>query len=348
MKLYNKANSGNIWFRTEDGRKSSKTLLGEALRWDTPEHVRVAKKLCEKSSLNEVLAQVGEIVGEDPDVSLQRAVSVYLQSRAKKKNTKQNDQSALGHLVEQYTGTVAGIGFEELSSLGLNLLKGLAPSTVNLYFSIIKTFLRFCKKRGWVGSLPEFPEVRSPNSDPEIMSKKQYRTYLAVAKDCAAVYRYLRLGIYVIARARELLGIRSGDVNLEEGYIRLHRQKTETVQRYPISRELREVLTELDYKNRNYLIGPEYQEFYRRWCSLYRESSVSYFPPKTIRATAECWLLYECENTKLVASLAGHTLQTAEKHYLKYGIEELKSSVSEHQDYGIGEESRSKENDYPA
>jgi len=345
VKLYEHSNSNVIWFRIDGKRKSSRDVVGDPLYWDNDEHVRIAEKICEKVSDNEILSKVGGMIDEYPDIDLDHAVSVYfnIDRTNKTKNTIQAAKTAVQNLFIKFCDAqnikkTTQIDRKLLRAFQLHLSEDRSPQTVNSYIQQVNVFISFLEEEGWIAKI-KTPDPL-PTGDPEIktLSKQDYQRYLDIARvtDDDSLEKYLSIGIYVIARVRELLEIQKKDIRLNENILMIHRKETKQHQRYPVTGQLKELLLKyMPEASEDHIIPDNYNRFYKKWKKAYKKADVEYYPPKTIRATAESWLLLESGDIHFAAQLAGHSIETAERHYVSLGIEAQRKKLTKLQSFDI-------------
>lgn len=111
---------------------------------------------------------------------------------------------------------VPSLDFSHLESLQLDLFeKGRAPKTVHHVLADVRTFLRWCVRRGIIQSAPEIPVTQLVEYEPTIPSVEEQRARLAAIPEAARGY-FLARGLLGI-RHQEALRLEVGDYRRREG-----------------------------------------------------------------------------------------------------------------------------------
>lgn len=179
-------------------------------------------------------------------MKIEKLIENYLQYRAQSgfsRATVLNDRSVLGKL-SKAIGTIDSLQVSPLhidNFMASEAARGLSASTLNTEQASLSGFFRWSMERGYVNPL------RNP------MGGRRYRPVqrkgavrVPIQKfnhllDSAANPRdrmILALGLYLLLRQGETVGLRIGDVDLDEGIVRVKISKTSDYDEMPITSEL--------------------------------------------------------------------------------------------------------------
>lgn len=175
-----------------------------------------------------------------------KLVDSYLQYRAQagySPRTLLNDRSVLGRLVTAL-GTTDSLSVTPVhidQFLGSEAARGLAATTLNTEQATISGFFKWSMERGYVNPLKNpmagrrYRPVQKKGAVRVPIQKFQFLL------DSAANPRdrmVLAVGLYLLLRQGEAVNLRVGDVDLDEGVIRVLISKTSDYDEMPITAEL--------------------------------------------------------------------------------------------------------------
>jgi len=172
----------------------------------------------------------------------------YRRSERYKPNTVGADRVALNRMIEV-------MGDREVASITPKLIDGvyeemavrqLRASTVNLATACMRSFFKWATDRGhYSGPSPVSGRRYRPREAREL-TRVPIDKFPALL-DAARTPRdrmLLALGLYTMARSKEITGIRIKDVDLSSSYIQIYVSKSNLFDQRPISLELRNELTQ--------------------------------------------------------------------------------------------------------
>ncbi len=349
MKLYKRKNSDTIYFRVGDDMVSSLKLFRVKLYWSRKDDVRLAEELIRKHGEEQLLEKTGFLVDKCPSIPLAEAFESYKDTGrlGKADSTCSRENEAMLQIL-RYTDAVNIKHLNELderviqSYQAFRLRMGVKSSSVNRETNTIRVFLRFCLKRKWILGLPVIDKLPEDKPVPQVISIQDYRAMVNRAQEEGnlPVYRYLVLSGYLIARPGEILSLVEGDINWSESYVKITRKKTSRsgipVTLFPMHGDLERELHKWNLTGHEdaHLLpsgrtGGCYSlsGFRHIWTRFLKKSGFRPVPLKIMRASSESWLLQATGDIKLVATLAAHSVATAEKHYIHVNRSYLEKGV---------------------
>jgi integrase len=116
---------------------------------------------------------------------------------------------------------------------------GIGPSTLNVDLASLRAFVKWLRARGLAPALDPLGSKRWAKITPElkmIVPPEEWPRLLNAA-DHPISRMVVSTGLYLFTRASESQAIRLRDVNLDDGSIVVHVQKTNEIDRMPISEE---------------------------------------------------------------------------------------------------------------
>lgn len=167
---------------------------------------------------------------------------VYRQAEGYKETTLKTDRVALGRLLRivgnrplgEITPKMIDRVYEEMAE------RRLRASTVNLGTSSMRAFFKWGIYRGHILETPVLGR-RYRKREPQSLTRipiAQFDQFLDAART-PRDRMLLALGLYTMARKKEITGIRISDVDLDSGEINLYISKSSQYDRFPIGKRLR-------------------------------------------------------------------------------------------------------------
>lgn len=177
-------------------------------------------------------------------IRLSDAITEYqahLRARGLKPNTVKNSAQVLGKALTVWgniqVSTVSPHHIDRLFMVG-----AWAPRTANLYLSVVRRFLKWCRTHRYMplnyDPTETWANARVPkNTDRDRIPVDMFGELLDSAphpRDRAIV----ALGLYTLARGSELSTLKVHDLDLDSASLELYRHKTQDYDTMPVSQEL--------------------------------------------------------------------------------------------------------------
>lgn len=182
-------------------------------------------------------------------------------------------------------------------------VRGCQPRTVNRKINALSTFFQCMKKKKFISENPmeDFERMKVADSERVYLSKEEVETIIGAIKHPVLHYFTMTMA-YTGLRVRECNHLTLNDVNFEEGYIQVNNGKGGKNRTLPLSKHLREQLS--DYLEHH---RPQTDSLY--FFALKRTGTVS--PQYVNRMLKEA-----CEETGMKKHVTSHILRHSFASYL--------------------------------
>lgn len=224
-----------------------------------------------------------------------------------------------------------------------------ASTTLN-YMKYLKKFFNWCVKEGHIGKNPilEIKKPKLPKTLPRVLTREQANAILCTTFTRDWLYTFEKYRNYAIiavflytgVRARELLNLRTTDVNLNSERIFISEGKGRKDRYIPIHRKLKNILDSYTRERKRLNKTSEYfftgvksnspltYKDLSRLCGKISKAAGIKFTPHALRHTAATEFLNQGLDIYKVSKMLGHSDIKTTTIYLHVATEKLQQDVN--------------------